>query len=379
LFALNRKLAQVIGQSAEKVFAPWPELMKRFNEIENLTMVASVEAFGRTFYYEIKSTILDDKQRRYLGRVFVSRDISERVKLQTNLEKLNEELEQRVQERTEELRKSAERFRAVIENQTEFIVRWKFNGIRTFVNDAYCRYFGLTPEGAIGTSFLPLITDEDRPTVEMKLNRLMSGEVNFETEIHRVLKPDGGIGWQEWTDQAIRNEFGQVVEFQSVGRDITERKQAEENLAKAYDTTLEGWARALEMRDRETKDHSERVIDLTMILAQAMGIPTDDLVQIRRGAILHDIGKMAIPDEILHKRGPLTYAERKIVEEHPTRGYELLSDIPFLEKAMEIPFCHHEHWDGSGYPRGLKGEDIPLGARIFSVIDVWDAIQSERP
>jgi putative nucleotidyltransferase with HDIG domain len=164
-----------------------------------------------------------------------------------------------------------------------------------------------------------------------------------------------------------------------VGRDITERKQAEENLAKAYDTTLVGWARALEMRDQETKDHSERVVELTMGLAQAMGVAGDDLIQIRRGAILHDIGKMAIPDEILRKRGPLTIGERKIVEEHPTRGYELLSHIPFLEKAMEIPFCHHEHWDGSGYPRGLKGEEIPFGARIFSVIDVWDAVQSERP
>jgi putative nucleotidyltransferase with HDIG domain len=116
-----------------------------------------------------------------------------------------------------------------------------------------------------------------------------------------------------------------------------------------------------------------------MELARAMGVTEDDLIQIRRGAILHDIGKMAIPDEILHKRGPLTIGERKIIEEHPTRAYELLSRIPFLEKAIEIPFCHHEHWDGSGYPGGLKGEEIPLGARIFSVIDVWDAVQSERP
>jgi PAS domain S-box-containing protein/putative nucleotidyltransferase with HDIG domain len=379
LFALNRKSAQVIGQPAEEVFAQWPELLKRFSEIENNTTEARVDAFGRRFFYEIKSTVLEDNQRRFLGRVFVSRDITERIELQTRLQKLNEELEERVRERTEELRKSAERFRTVIENQTEFIVRWKSNGIRTFVNDAYCRYFGITPEQAIGTSFLSLVVEEDRPAVSMKMDRLISGEVDIETEIHGVIKPDGSIGWQEWTDRAIRDESGQVVECQSVGRDITERKQAEENLAKAYDTTLEGWARALEMRDQETKDHSERVVDLTMRLAQTMGIIGDDLIQIRRGAILHDIGKMAIPDEILRKRGPLTIGERKIVEEHPTRGYELLSHIPFLEKAMEIPFCHHEHWDGSGYPRGLKGEEIPFGARIFSVIDVWDAVQSERP
>lgn len=379
LFALNRKPDQVIGQRAEEVFAQWPELIERFNEPGTFNTEVSLQAFGRTFHYEIRSTILEDRRHRYRGRVFVSRDISERIELQTGLQKLNEELEQRVQERTEELRESVERYRAVVENQTEFIVRWRLDGRRTFVNEAYCRYFGMTPEQAIGTTFLHLVYEEDRPAVEEKIYRLMSGLSDNETDVHRVVKPDGTLGWQEWVEQVIRDETGKVVEIQSVGRDITERKQAEENLAKAYDTTLEGWARALEMRDQETKDHSERVVELTTELAKAMGVTGEDLIQIRRGAVLHDIGKMAIPDEILHKRGPLTLGERKIVEEHPTRGYELLSHIPFLEKAMEIPYCHHEHWDGSGYPRGLSGEEIPLGARIFSVIDVWDAVQSQRP
>jgi PAS domain S-box-containing protein/putative nucleotidyltransferase with HDIG domain len=379
LFALNKKSDQVIGKPAEDVFAQWPELLERFNEIGNFSTEVPLEAFSRTFYYEIESTILEDKQHRYKGRVFVSRDISERIELQTGLQKLNEELEQRVRERTDELRESAERYRAVVENQTEFIVRWKLDGQRTFVNDAYCRYYGLTPEQALGTNFLHLVDERDRPAVEAKITRLMSGTVENETDVHRVIKPDGSIGWQEWVEQVIRDEVGAVVEIQSVGRDITDRKQAEENLAIAYDTTLEGWARALEMRDQETKNHSERVVSLTLVLARAMGIAGDDLLQIRRGAILHDIGKMAIPDEILSKRGPLTIGERKIVEQHPTRGYELLSRIPFLEKALVIPYCHHEHWDGSGYPRGLKGKQIPLAARIFSVIDVWDAVQSERP
>jgi PAS domain S-box-containing protein/putative nucleotidyltransferase with HDIG domain len=379
LFALTRKPAQTLGRAAEDVFAQWPELLDRFNQMKDITNEARVEVFGRKFYYEIKSTILEDRQHKFLGRVFVSRDITERTELQASLQRLNEDLEQRVRDRTEELRKSAEQFRAVIENQTEFIVRWKSNGIRTFVNDAYCRYFGLSPEQAIGTSFLPLIKEEDRPGVKSKIDRLISGEVNIETEIHRVIKPDGSIGWQEWTDKAIRDQSGQVVECQSVGRDITERIQAEYKLMEAYDTTLAGWAKALEMRDQETKDHSQRVVDLTMTLAQAIGINGDDLIQIRRGAILHDIGKMAVPDEILRKRGPLTVGERKVIEEHPSRAYELLSHIPFLEKAIEIPFCHHEHWDGSGYPRGIRGEEIPLGARIFSIIDVWDAVQSERP
>ena len=133
------------------------------------------------------------------------------------------------------------------------------------------------------------------------------------------------------------------------------------------------------MRDKETKDHSQRVTDMTIKLAQAMGIAEEDLIHIRRGAILHDIGKMGIPDEILRKRGELTIAERNIVEQHPNYSYELLSQISFLEKALDIPYCHHEHWDGSGYPRGLKGEIIPLAARIFAVVDVWDAVQSDRP
>jgi putative nucleotidyltransferase with HDIG domain len=121
------------------------------------------------------------------------------------------------------------------------------------------------------------------------------------------------------------------------------------------------------------------VVELTVKLARAIGIEGEDLTHIRRGAILHDIGKMGIPDEILRKPGKLTTSERKIVERHPIYGYELLSHIPHLEKAMDIPYCHHERWDGGGYPRGLKGAETPLAARIFSVIDVWDALLSDRP
>jgi putative nucleotidyltransferase with HDIG domain len=156
-------------------------------------------------------------------------------------------------------------------------------------------------------------------------------------------------------------------------------KTRTEELAEAYDTTLEGWARALELRDKETLGHCWRVTDMTMKLALAMDIPLDEMEHIRRGAILHDIGKMAIPDEILRKTGPLTAQERLIVIQHPAIAYELLSRIRFLEKALDIPYCHHEKWDGSGYPRGLRGDEIPLAARIFSVVDVWDAVQSERP
>jgi PAS domain S-box-containing protein len=156
-----------------------------------------------------------------------------------------------------------------------------------------------------------------------------------------------------------------------------ERSNAE--LARAYDTTLEGWSRALELRDRETQGHCARVVETTLTVARAMGIGEDELVNLRRGVLLHDIGKMAIPDSILFKSGPLTTEEWTVMKRHPQFAYDLLEPIEFLRPALEIPLCHHEWWDGSGYPRGLKGEEIPLAARIFSVVDSWDGLSYPRP
>ncbi len=151
------------------------------------------------------------------------------------------------------------------------------------------------------------------------------------------------------------------------------------DLILAYDTTLEGWAHALELRDKETEGHTQRVTEMTLRLAQAMHIPDTDLLHVQRGALLHDIGKMGIPDSILLKPGPLNAAEWEIMRQHPVYAYEMLSPIHYLRPALEIPYCHHERWDGSGYPRGLSGDEIPLAARIFAVADVWDALRSDRP
>jgi len=150
-------------------------------------------------------------------------------------------------------------------------------------------------------------------------------------------------------------------------------------LAEAYESMLEGFARALELRDKETEGHSRRVTENTLKMAVRMGLKEDFIEDIRSGAILHDIGKISIPDEILHKKGKLTPEERKVIEQHPDTAYKLLSRIPFLNRSLEIPYCHHEKWDGTGYPRGLKGKDIPLSARIFAVADVWDALSNDRP
>ena len=150
-------------------------------------------------------------------------------------------------------------------------------------------------------------------------------------------------------------------------------------LARAYDVTLEGWSRVLDMRDHVTDEHTQRVADLTVALAGRMGIPDTELGQIRRGALLHDIGKMALPDAILQKPDALTGAEQAMMATHPEKAFQILSQIDYLIPAIDIPFCHHERWDGSGYPRGLKGEEIPLAARVFTVVDVFDALTSNRP
>jgi putative nucleotidyltransferase with HDIG domain len=150
-------------------------------------------------------------------------------------------------------------------------------------------------------------------------------------------------------------------------------------LTLAYDTTLEGWARALELRDKETEGHTQRVTEMTLRLAQAMGMPDAELLHVRRGALLHDIGKMGIPDSILLKPGPLSSEEWLIMRRHPVYAFEMLSPIAYLRPALDIPYAHHEKWDGSGYPRGLAGQQIPLPARIFAVADVWDALLSDRP
>ncbi|HEX9859715.1 MAG TPA: HD domain-containing phosphohydrolase, partial [Nitrospirota bacterium] len=162
--------------------------------------------------------------------------------------------------------------------------------------------------------------------------------------------------------------------------ELFERLEHSNNeLLLAYDTTIEGWSRALDYRDKETEGHSLRVTDMAVRLCKAVGIGEEELVHVRRGALLHDIGKLGVPDSILLKPGKLTGDEFAVIKKHPDIAFKLLSPIPFLRIALDVPYCHHEKWDGTGYPRGLKGEEIPLSARIFSIIDVWDALRSDRP
>ena len=156
-------------------------------------------------------------------------------------------------------------------------------------------------------------------------------------------------------------------------------RKSEADLRVAYDHTLEGWARALEQRDEGTVGHARRVVNLCVRLAEEWGFNEDELQHIRRGALLHDIGKMAIPDDVLRKPGPLSPKEREIMRRHTTVAGSILGGISYLQPALSIPLAHHEHWDGTGYPKGLKGRRIPLQARIFAVADHYDALSSPRP
>jgi len=182
----------------------------------------------------------------------------------------------------------------------------------------------------------------------------------------------------EWMDflNTLTSETAIAVDNAQLFRDL---EKSNMDLAVAYETTLEGWARTLELKDRETEGHSHRVVDLTMRLGKKLGISDEELEHVRRGALLHDIGKMGVPDSILLKPGKLTEEEWIIMKKHPELANDMLSSIPFLKPATDIPYYHHEKWDGSGYPLGISGEDIPLSARIFAIVDVWDALRSERP
>ncbi|KPL72365.1 phosphohydrolase [Bellilinea caldifistulae] len=160
---------------------------------------------------------------------------------------------------------------------------------------------------------------------------------------------------------------------------IQDIQRAYQELQQAYRATIEGWSATLELRDKETQGHSERMLELSERLGRRMGLNEKQLEDLRYGVLLHDIGKMAVPDAILNKPGPLNDEEWDIMRQHPQFAYNLLSKIPFLKGAMDVIYCHHERWDGSGYPRGLKGEQIPLYARIFAIVDVWDALTNDRP
>jgi HD-GYP domain-containing protein (c-di-GMP phosphodiesterase class II) len=227
-----------------------------------------------------------------------------------------------------------------------------------------------------GKTFLrsSLLSGEDL-VAYFGLPLIAKGQIKGVLEIFHRSPIDPDKEWLDFLDTlssqaAIAIDNGQL---------FTGLERSNMELSLAYDTTLEGWSRALDLRDKETEGHTKRVTDITVQLARIMGVSEGDLVHIHRGALLHDMGKMGVPDGILFKPGSLSEADWLIMRSHPQFAYDMLSPIQYLRSALDIPYCHHEKWDGTGYPRQLKEEQIPLSARIFAVVDVWDALISDRP
>jgi PAS domain S-box-containing protein/putative nucleotidyltransferase with HDIG domain len=335
-------------------------------------------------------------------------DIDERARIQQALTDTQDELEKRIQQRTRQLEKLNDELRSEImdrevaqqelDQQTQFlrqvldtnpnlIFARDREGRYTLINEAAARFEGLTVDDIIGKTDNDLHHDlaqiirwrhEDLDVMDNRRDLVLPEELITDTK--------GQEHYLQTIKRPIIGTNGKADQVLGVSVEITARKRAEQriarattDLAQAYDATIEGWSRALDLRDRETEGHSLRVTNMTLRLAKCMGIEQREHLNLRRGALLHDIGKMGIPDEILFKKGPLNDSEWVVMRKHPTYAYEMLQPIDYLHPALVIPKYHHEKWDGTGYPEKLSGEMIPLAARIFSIVDVWDALSSDRP
>lgn len=282
------------------------------------------------------------------------------------------------------LLESEAQFRLLAENASDMISRLTVDGYLLYVSPACKTILGYTPDEMTNTLSYDYIHTDDHQQVQTLFNGKPKN-VTY-TIAYRARHKEGHYLWLESSARAVLDSNGKITEIQTASRDITGRKRSEEalrvahqNLQDAYERTIEGWVRALDLRDRETEGHTQRVTELTLKVAARLGFKDEELVHIKRGALLHDMGKMAIPDEILQKPGPLSEAEWEKMRNHPIYAYNMIAPISYLHQALIIPYHHHERWNGSGYPKGLKGEEIPLEARMFAIVDVWDALCSDRP
>jgi len=283
------------------------------------------------------------------------------------------------------LSESEAQFRLLAENASDMISRMTTDGRFLYISPACQTILGYAPSELIGARCFKFIHADDLRAIKAAFQVQPQNKTYILS--YQALKKDGTYIWLESSARPIFDEKTQtVIEIQTSSRDITERKQAEQDLREAherlqdaYKKTIEGWVRALDLRDKETEGHTQRVTELTVRVAQRLGFAEESLAALRQGALLHDMGKIAIPDDILLKPGPLNEAEWEKMRQHPIYAYEMLLPILHLQDALEIPYAHHERWDGSGYPRGLRKTEIPLSARLFAIVDVWDALLSDRP
>ena len=274
---------------------------------------------------------------------------------------------------------------SALEAAANAIVISSLDGVIEWVNPAFTTLTGYSAAEAIGsTTRLVRSGVHDQRFYQQLWETILSGQVWRGPLVSR--RKDGSLYDEDQTITPVRNRSGEIIRFVAIKQDVSDRRRheralqdANQALVEAYDATIAGWSQALDLRDKETSGHSQRVTNLTVRLSRVLGVAEEEIEHIRRGALLHDIGKMGVPDSILLKPGPLTDAEWEQMRMHPIYSYDLLHQIAFLTPALVIPISHHERWDGRGYPAGLRGAQIPLPARIFAVVDVWDALTNDRP
>ncbi|MBI3967708.1 MAG: response regulator [Chloroflexi bacterium] len=328
-------------------------------------------------------TALDDRDSRLQGiqagaDEFVSKPF-DRLELRARVRTITE------LNRYKRLVAERAKFERLFELAVDGILIVDAAGLIRLGNAAAIRQLGATTAAEIcdrpATVF---VAPDQHETFLSTLHAVATGrqhEAHLETVLLRIqgefFPAEVHAGHVDWDD---------VPSTQLLVRDVTERKRAEAAVRRAnaelldsYDRTIAGWVRFLDLRDHETEGHTQRVTEVTVRLGRVLGLGEAELVQVRRGALLHDIGKMGVPDAVLLKPGPLDPEEWEIMRRHPIYARQMLEPIAFLQPALDIPYAHHEHWDGRGYPHGLVGEQIPFAARIFAVVDVWDALSSNRP
>lgn len=331
----------------------------------------------------IMLTALDDRNSRlqgiqsgaddFISKPFDAQELVARVHTITRLNRYRRMNEERT------------KFEQLVRHSPDGIVSLDQRGTILMVNPVFLRMVGLGEENqALGQSIEKFLDPGDALQIHLQLADLFSARIDsvqFETTLRQ---PEGAQIPAEIHGNLTQWENGQAVQL--ILHNISQRKKSEENLHKAhqelttaYNATIAGWALTLELRDIETSGHSRRVTEWAEKLARKMGFAGDELTDFFRGATLHDIGKIGIPDSILLKPDRLTPAEMTLMRQHTRYAFSVLSKVGFTGPVVDIPHYHHERWDGNGYPEGLKGEEIPLSARIFAIIDVWDALSSDRP
>ncbi len=350
---LGKKIEAVMPPDIHKMFRE--EMAAAFQTATLHTFEYQLEIGGKLLFFEARV----EANPNAAEAIVIIRDITERKQAESAL------LE------------SQQRFERVFHSNPALMALSSLPArIITDVNQAFFSALGYTPEDVLGKSSAELGLFVNPEQAEAIKDQLISKGRVAEFEV-QIRKKNGEIMDGLYSGEIIRSQGKE--QFLTVAMDITEQKIAHADLLAAYDATIMGWSRAMDLRDHETEDHTQRVSELTLKLARTLNLPEDELLQIRRGTLLHDIGKLGIPDSILLKPGKLTNEEWVIMRQHPQHAYDMLAPITYLHGALDIPYCHHEKWDGSGYPRGLSGEQIPLAARLFAVVDVWDALRSDRP